>query len=782
MSWGRALQLAAILLVASLLSGCSSYFHYQIKRALALEAKGHTEKALEIYAGVAHQARDRQLRSLAYYHLGECLWRMDRSAESLAAFQRATEEDNSNTAAHLRLGQMYLVAGAAERAKEQAHAILQVASRSVEGLALLGAASSAVGNTSLAETAYSRVLQSDPTRVNIAIALANIYNGRDDVNAARAVLQRAAASQPASALPWLALGRLEEQEGEPAAAESSYRRAVATEDTAETNERLAQFLQRTARIAEAEAVLHRVDSLRPGFPVAVSDFWLLSGDAKNALDRYTTALRSPLLEQRESTNSRLWGVLKVSPNGYAKIVMLQRASLAARIVESDLQLAGSDQNGDSSGIPNTSVARLHLGEYQSELDPATICMLQAEIALAEKDLTAASRYAEGAVKLAPDSASAHYIRGMVEYLAGNANEARRSWLDALDRDGDYAPARLALAEQALASGDARGAEQHVVAVVREEPGNARAVNLFARVLIAEKRYSAAALIARRGAILAPNLAEPHVLLGSIAVARDEPGTALAEYNQAVSIEPRSEAAMDGLTRIYKQGKITRPMLIEVERAAETPPTSAVLMEIAGRVYAENGWLEDARRCLRRALSMDPKRTTAARVLARLESFHGGYATALKSGAKAGGAEAALLSGTEAETRRDFTTAIREYGVAVQQGERSGIAANNLAWLLSTRSGSLDRALEMANKAASLAPDNPSVLDTLGYVWLKRREYSKSIAVLKQAVNLATAKEIPADEARAIRGHLAEAYFRAGENDQAETVLAVMPKTSVATGH
>jgi uncharacterized protein HemY len=69
---------------------------------------------------------------------------------------------------------------------------------------------------------------------------------------------------------------------------------------------------------------------------------------------------------------------------------------------------------------------------------------------------------------------------------------------------------------------------------------------------------------------------------------------------------------------------------------------------------------------------------------------------------------------------------------------------------------------LAEQARSLAPGNPAVLDTLGFVHLSRREYSQAIDVLKAAAALSA--RAPADErnlSAEIRRHLSEAYLRAG---------------------
>jgi tetratricopeptide (TPR) repeat protein len=78
---------------------------------------------------------------------------------------------------------------------------------------------------------------------------------------------------------------------------------------------------------------------------------------------------------------------------------------------------------------------------------------------------------------------------------------------------------------------------------------------------------------------------------------------------------------------------------------------------------------------------------------------------------------------------------------------------------------LDRALELAQLARRLAPRDPAVLDTMGVVQLKRREYSQAVETLKQAVELAAsnAGKQPAPELlQELKLHLAEAYLRSGQ--------------------
>ncbi len=81
-------------------------------------------------------------------------------------------------------------------------------------------------------------------------------------------------------------------------------------------------------------------------------------------------------------------------------------------------------------------------------------------------------------------------------------------------------------------------------------------------------------------------------------------------------------------------------------------------------------------------------------------------------------------------------AITTYEKALQQFPRDWATANNLAYLLGERAQGkeeLERALKLANTAYFLNRDNPTVLDTLGWVNFKIGNYAKAIQLLTDAV-------------------------------------------------
>jgi tetratricopeptide (TPR) repeat protein len=741
--------LVAFLLQATVLIGCSQY---PLKEARNHELAGNDEAALHSYQRALAKTpkNDRHGRSILLTSMGKCLYRMDRFPEAFAAFKKAAEADGTNSEAHLRLGKMLLEAGSAEGAREEALQVLTSAGNNNDALALLGAAWAAADNPAMAKAVYQRVLKSDPKQVKVAVALADIYNEEDDREEARGVLQNAAAAQPSSALPWLALGRLEEEEGNGAQAEKAYRRAVAVEDTPETNFRLAQFLERSARITEAQQVLRRVDAERRRFPLALGDFQLASEHPGDALQQFRSAMAQ--------IDSAQPGNVQRSKD---------QARVAARTVEAEIYSAEKKEGAERSAA--LLAAQNQVDDDRRLFDPATIAILQTELALAGGKLIQAQSLAKTAIELAPDSAAAYYVSGTVEAAFGNESRAQKEWERSLDNDPHYLPSHLALADAALRSGDAKDADVHARRVVREDPSNFHAVMIFSRALLMENMPSLAAVMAERASALNPQSVEPSIVLGDVALRTGRVSEALLLFERAVIEHPDSESAIDGLLRVYRRGRMSYAMLENMERVAIRPPVSATLLEIVGRLYADHGWYAEAIRALNEALKAEPRRITAARLLAHLELATGENRRASELASRMGTAHDPLLRAYEAEQTGNWQRAIVEYEKSITEGDQTGTASNNLAWLYAEHHLDLDRALMLAQSAAKFSPEDPAVLDTLGFVELQRRNYSNAVSVLETAARISEMKgNTPEDRrvARQIRQHLGDAYLAVGKTDAA----------------
>ncbi|MBW2163331.1 MAG: hypothetical protein JRF43_02490, partial [Deltaproteobacteria bacterium] len=61
------------------------------------------------------------------------------------------------------------------------------------------------------------------------------------------------------------------------------------------------------------------------------------------------------------------------------------------------------------------------------------------------------------------------------------------------------------------------------------------------------------------------------------------------------------------------------------------------------------------------------------------------------------------------------------------------AANNLAWLLAEKKHDLDKAFIYAQKAKAAAPEQPAILDTVGWILTKKGSYELAISNFEVAI-------------------------------------------------
>jgi Tfp pilus assembly protein PilF len=115
-------------------------------------------------------------------------------------------------------------------------------------------------------------------------------------------------------------------------------------------------------------------------------------------------------------------------------------------------------------------------------------------------------------------------------------------------------------------------------------------------------------------------------------------------------------------------------------------------------------------------------------------------------------------------------AIEGYRRAIALDEEAAAARNNLALLLAER-GALEEAREHAQRAYALAGDDePEVVDTLGWIYLRSGYLDRGTALIERAHRAAPTRPGP-------RLHLALAYREAGRTREARALLDGLPADS-----
>jgi tetratricopeptide (TPR) repeat protein len=97
----------------------------------------------------------------------------------------------------------------------------------------------------------------------------------------------------------------------------------------------------------------------------------------------------------------------------------------------------------------------------------------------------------------------------------------------------------------------------------------------------------------------------------------------------------------------------------------------------------------------------------------------------------------IASADSAIRKEDWQTAIREYEAILSQTDgKNVLVLNNLAFAYS-QSGNPAKALNYAERALRLAPDNPSVMDTAGWLLHQTgKDRTRALALLREAARKA----------------------------------------------
>ena len=99
-----------------------------------------------------------------------------------------------------------------------------------------------------------------------------------------------------------------------------------------------------------------------------------------------------------------------------------------------------------------------------------------------------------------------------------------------------------------------------------------------------------------------------------------------------------------------------------------------------------------------------------------------------------------------------------YQKALKVNPKFAPAANNLAYLYAEKGENIDEAFNLAQSAKEQFPDDPSIADTLGWVYYKKNIYTRAIVYFKEA--LEKVKDNPV-----IHYHLGLAYFKNNQKDR-----------------
>ncbi len=116
-----------------------------------------------------------------------------------------------------------------------------------------------------------------------------------------------------------------------------------------------------------------------------------------------------------------------------------------------------------------------------------------------------------------------------------------------------------------------------------------------------------------------------------------------------------------------------------------------------------------------------------------------------------------------EQQGNKASARDNYRAAIKYDANNVSALNNLAYLLADNFGEVEESLDLAMKAYRIQPNDPRIMDTLGYLLIKNKRSADALKLLEKAHEL-----LPGEPTVSL--HLAMAKAETGEVDAAKVLL------------
>lgn len=426
--------------------------------------------------------------------------------------------------------------------------------------------------------------------------------------------------------------------------------------------------------------------------------------------------------------------------------------------------------------------------------------LKGEILLASGDKARARASYAAALKLDPGFVPAVINLSRLE-MAENKPEAAKQQLEALlARDKKSYAAMTALATLAVQQGKPDEATAWLERSHNENPTLPEPAALLARRYLSMGENAKALSIANSLKVTNPRDPEAMALLGDVQFTSGDRNGALESYSQLAAAQPRSPSAQFKLARVYmamnndmaaaaalKATLVLQPDLLEAEIAQATLEQRrgnvAQALLIARRIQTQAPKVPLGFMVEGDVLMNQKKGGPAAKAYEQAHLRNKDDATlmiklyeAQQLAGQDKEAEAGMLQwvkehpadvgartflGSLAQARHQNKSAIQWFQAVLQQQPKNADVMNNLAWAYYEEKD--PQALPMAERAQQLAPANPAVLDTLGWILVEKGDSARGLPLLRKASELAP-------DAHGLRYHLAVGLAKSGDKAGARKEL------------
>ena len=395
----------------------------------------------------------------------------------------------------------------------------------------------------------------------------------------------------------------------------------------------------------------------------------------------------------------------------------------------------------------------------------------AAIDLAEKRPDDARKRFDAVLAKDPKNLQALMALAEIKQRTGGSKEEVATLLgNAIKASPSEVGPRLRLIDWYLRSKDEKAAMSAAQEALAALPGNVEVLDALGRAQLSAKEYDQALTTFGKLAALQPTQPLPQLRLADTYGAMKKPDDAVQALKRALAIKPDQPNVQRGLITVLLATNHVDDALAVTRDVQKLRPNEVTGWVYEGDIAAMQKKWEPAMAAYRIGLGKAGGTEAATRMhnallatdkRAEADKFAAGW---IKDHPK--DADFLMYYGETALALNNPPQAEAMYQAVLKLQPDSPLALNNLAWV--TAKQKKPGALAYAEKANTLAPNQPAFMDTLSMILADTNQLPRAIEVQKKAVEL-----LP-DNA-AFRLNLARMYVKAGDKANARTELDRLAK-------
>ena len=718
-------------------------------------------------------------RADAHYGLAKAFLQLGQAKEGFWELRETVRLDPKNQEAAVQFGQISIYAGEFEEAMKRAESVIAENPKNEKAWLVKGQAHEALKQPAEALDAYQKAAEAAPTSEAALLVLANYHRKSGDRTTAGQQFEAAAKNVPTVQTQLALASFYAEDRSRDADTEAAYRKALELakpEEVTGPYALLGNFLFARDRFDDSVAVLEK------GIETAPDPLDLIYMLARMYRSKGDVAKADELMEratQKQPDNPRPFlvlssykgrqGDLEGALTAADKAITLAPKDTNAQLRKAEVLL----ELGYRDSAPDRIAEGRKLVDAVLAAEPSNPggLFVKAKVDMADNKLDEAVQALRSAIDVRPDWAEAHFLLGTALRLTGQRSAARTELARALEIDASLTEARRVLAEVHADLGEHEYAVEEGRRYLQQRPDSVETRVRIAQSLVLLGRIDEA--LAEVNKIPEDKRDETvDFALGRIYTAKGESQKARDLLLKALEKRPNHPDILRGLLQIEEKMGKREESLVRIQKAVADKPDDPKLQQLASVVALAQGRIDDATKALEKAIEIAPDDMSSYQQLADLYVRTGRTSQTIEI------YEKALERKPNQPRIHHFLGVLYEYGgkpdlavthyeEAIKQSPDLAESKNNLAYLYAESGKNLDRALDLAQDAKALMPDDPNTADTLGWVLFRRGVPSAAIGYLKEAE-----AGVKSEDATLgiIRHHLAQAYEASGDKENAKTTL------------